>query len=247
MQNNMHCSRVVYIRTCVCMAGFSKSGVEIGAYSYIILALSNLKENISFTVTETALSMTRLQILDQSSSRWPPLQRFQRLLFIWGNKEVHQTSSFVLSEKKIAIWGIVSSLLVFLLLSRFLRKVSWPEAQLMKVKQERNRINHASSPSAVTLALRSKRQQLFPGKYASWGATISSYQTTQICSPLPTPILLPVYLLPPIRECVKTKEKINTNFHLHCMFHDIYTDRPRQAVTVCRCHLFTVTISNQLR
>lgn len=63
MQGNMHSSRVVYIRTCVCMAGFSKSGVEIGAYSYIILALSNFKENISFTVTETALSMTRLQIL----------------------------------------------------------------------------------------------------------------------------------------------------------------------------------------
>lgn len=52
MQSNTHCSRVVYIRTCACMAGFSKSGVEIGAYSYIIPALSNLKEHISFTVTE---------------------------------------------------------------------------------------------------------------------------------------------------------------------------------------------------
>lgn len=46
------------------MAGFSQSGVKIGAYSYIILALSNLKENSSFTVTETALSKTGLQILD---------------------------------------------------------------------------------------------------------------------------------------------------------------------------------------
>lgn len=92
----------------------------------------------------------------------------------------------------------------------------------MEVKQGRNKINHASSPSAVTLAPRSKRVVCQPG------ATISSYQTAQICSPLPTPIL-PVYLLPPVRECVKTKEKINTNFHLHCMLCDIYTDPGKQA------------------
>lgn len=44
---------------------FQNQKVEIGAPSYIIiLALSNLERNITYTVTETALNMNILQMLD---------------------------------------------------------------------------------------------------------------------------------------------------------------------------------------
>lgn len=43
---------------------FQNHEVETGAHSYAILALSNPEENITYTVTETALNMNIPKILD---------------------------------------------------------------------------------------------------------------------------------------------------------------------------------------
>lgn len=129
--------RVVHISAVSTWKDFQTREVGIVAHSYIILALSNLEENIAYIVTETQHSIwIFFKFWIRAASGSYPWKDFNIKHVLWGDKEAYQTTRSLTLWKRRLLFGesLVLYLLVFLLLSRLLRVVSRPEAWLVRVE-----------------------------------------------------------------------------------------------------------------